>query len=245
MNEEKEKIRFKISRPSSGIYKLELSQEENALAMNVDFTKRRVDILYQGKDDKGRDLLQTIGLEFGGAFSLETKETYPYLKEPYSLVLPQTKKPFMGRSKYISRLKSLITENNLIREEDIDKNFTPEQKPGIKKFLNNLVKSGYAQKTNGDYKILDFRILEKARVAALPRTTKYLERLKQAIENEIIREEKVDEIFTTPNERKGVKQVLVHLSKKGVVELISQPYEKFRYRIKPEFGKLYDQLYNI
>jgi hypothetical protein len=243
MNEEKEKIRFKISRPSSGIYKLELSQEENALAMNVDFTKRRVEILYQGKDDKGRDLLQTIGLEFGGAFSLETKETYPYLKEPYSPVLPQTKKTFMGRSKYISRLKSLITENNLIREEDIDKNFTPEQKPGIKKFLNNLVKSGYAQKTNGDYKILDLRVLEKA--AALPRTTKYLERLKQAIENEIIREEKVDEIFTTSSERKGVKQALIHLAKKGVIELISKPGEKFRYRIKPEFGKLYDQLYNI
>jgi hypothetical protein len=244
MDEEKEKIRFKISRPSSGIYKLELSQEENALAMNVDFTKRRVDILYQGKDDKGRDLLQTIGLEFGGAFSLETKETYPYLKEP-SFVLPQTKETFVSKSKYILRLKSLITENNLIREEDIDKNFTPEQKPGIKKLLNNLVKHGYAQKTNGDYKILDPRILERARIAALPRTTKYLERLKQVIENEIIREEKVDEIFTTSSERKGVKQVLIHLAKKGVIELISKPSEKFRYRIKPEFGKLYDQLYNI
>jgi len=240
----KTSTKFKIRTLGEGVYQINLEDLESSADIYFDFKERKINISYKGRDGNGNEMFQRVGLVLGGTFSYESEET----RTIRSSSLKTGNLPIKKGIKYVPSLRSMMTEDGTIKDEDLRRVFKGNELIGVKNFLASLKRNGYLQKNDGNYKFLDPAILYKVEplvysLKSTPRKgkyVKYMARIRNAVVDGRINEEKIDEIFKSANERRGVKQVLNFLEKKRIIERISTSNQKFVYKIlKPEeFNKL-------
>jgi len=148
----------------------------------------------------------------------------------------------LNSGKYIGKIRELLTNQNIVREDSLFKVFnTSGQRIGVKAYLRCLEIRGVAKEKSDEqgtyYQFLEVSGPEKPEPQEKPthNKTEYPTELQKLMKGNKIKESDIDNVFTTRNDRRSIKLFIIkNYINKGLAKKIadsSGPYYQFD---KPE-----------
>ncbi len=172
LNRVRKETRFKVLKEGVGVYKIDISDSDSSIGINVNLKEGKVDIAYRRKNEGGGEIFQNVGLDLRGGFALESSEYVPSLEneirqseailggasrnlETQVLTsLEKEQKEFKltpSKRAYLEIIGDLVEGSNILRYEDIWREIKQRgTRIWVIRTLNELTTSGIAERIESE-----------------------------------------------------------------------------------------------
>jgi len=185
LNRVKKETRFKVLKEGVGVYRIDISDSDGFIDINVNLKEGKVGIAYKRKNEGGGEIFQNVDLDLRGGFALESSEYVPSLENEVrqseaipggasrnleTQVLTSLKREQKGfrltpsKRAYLKIIEGLVEESNILRYEDIWREIKEcGTRIWVIRTLNELATSGIAERIESESGIIYKIRVEKLR----------------------------------------------------------------------------------